>query len=142
MRPDEQALHIIVEAAPKACQREECKLKLHRALKCKKDCQGLYLLGIALTHPDGRGSSFQVADAWIKAFQALAPSLDRAVLRSKALPVVMAKASASETSVASRLASCALLGALAPRLTREEVLPKFASMQHTSSVLTASIHTP
>ena len=44
----------------------------------------------------------------------------RAVLRSKALPVVMAKASASETSVASRLASCALLGALAPRLTREE----------------------
>ncbi|KAK9858008.1 hypothetical protein WJX84_010844 [Apatococcus fuscideae] len=94
-------------------------------VKSKGKSAYVHLASSLLNNLAAQPNDAQVADAWIKAFQALAPSLDRAVLRSKALPVVMAKASASETSVASRLASCALLGALAPRLTREEVEQHF-----------------
>ena len=60
----------------------------------------------------------QVISAWLKCFHAIVPLLDKAVLKTKILPVALAKGANDETSVRSRVVCCAMLGSMATCLTK------------------------
>ena len=60
----------------------------------------------------------QVMNAWLACFHAMAPVLDKGMLKSKILPLALSKGANDNTSVQARVVCCALLGSLAPRLSR------------------------
>ncbi len=65
----------------------------------------------------------QLTDAWVRCALALVPQMERAGVRARVLPFAMARAAQHEAAggCGGRLACAALLGAAAPRLTREDV---------------------
>ncbi len=60
----------------------------------------------------------QVMNAWLACFHAMAPVLDKGMLKGKILPLALSKGANDNTSVQARVVCCALLGALAPRLSK------------------------
>lgn len=60
----------------------------------------------------------QVVNAWLKCFHALVPLLEKALIKTKILPVALAKGANDETSVQSRVICCAMLGSMAVCLTK------------------------
>ena len=60
----------------------------------------------------------QVMNAWLACFHAMAPVLDKGMLKSKILPLALSKGANDNTSVQARVVCCALLGSLAPRLSK------------------------
>ena len=64
------------------------------------------------------GHPLQVMNAWLACFHAMAPVLDKGMLKSKILPLALSKGANDNTSVQARVVCCALLGSLAPRLSK------------------------
>ena len=56
----------------------------------------------APTHPLGCHGLAQLMDAWVRALAALAPQLERGVVKARIVPLALSKAQAHETSVQAR----------------------------------------
>ncbi|KAK9819789.1 hypothetical protein WJX72_002412 [[Myrmecia] bisecta] len=83
------------------------------------------MLPLVLSNISSNTLPDEVMDAWIRTFIHLVPALDKAIIKGKILSLALSKAEIGDTSVQSRVVCCALLGAIAPRMTKEEVEASF-----------------
>jgi hypothetical protein len=66
-------------------------------------------------------AAWQAMKAWLHAFAVMVAVPDRGFLLAEVLPIALTKGASGAASVQSRAVACALLGIVAPRLTREDV---------------------
>ena len=86
---------------------------------CQCICLAKTLYQVACYFYHSRSFCFaQVVNAWLKCFHVLVPLLDKTLIKSKILPVALAKGANDETSVQSRVICCAMLGSMAACLTK------------------------
>lgn len=72
-----------------------------------------------------RVSCLQLADAWVRVALAVIPQMERAAVNSRVVPFALARAQAHGQTTQGRLMCCALLGAAAVKLSREDIELQF-----------------
>ncbi len=64
-------------------------------------------------------------DGWVRVAMAIVPSMDRQAVKSEIVPFAVARAHAHGAGPQGQLVCCALLGAAAAKLTREDIQTGF-----------------
>ncbi|CAL8461878.1 g1409 [Coccomyxa elongata] len=83
-----------------------------------------YLLYVALTNVS-LPSSDEVVDSWVRVALAIIPHMERAAVNMRIIPFALARAQTHGHTVQGRLMCCALLGAAAWKLHREDIEHQF-----------------